>query len=86
MVTGPNGDYQFVQLNPADTFALAVEAAVFKKEVRSGIVFETGLQRRVDLQLLVGSVTDSVMVEGAASLVDTENASVGAVVDERKVK
>jgi hypothetical protein len=86
MVTGANGDYQFVQLTPADTFALAVEAAGFRKEVRSGIVFETGQQSRVDLQLLVGSVTDSVMVEGAASLVDTENASVGAVVDERKVE
>jgi Carboxypeptidase regulatory-like domain len=86
MVTGANGDYQFAQLIPADTFALAVEAAAFRKEVRAGIVLKTGQQSRVDLQLLSGSVIDSVMVEDAASLVDTENASVGAVVDERKVE
>jgi hypothetical protein len=85
-VSGANGDYELPQLPPADTFSIAAELPGFKKEVRSGIVLQTGQQTRVDLALSAGQTSESVTVEAAASLVQSEDASVGTVVDERKIK
>jgi hypothetical protein len=40
----------------------------------------------VDIVLSPGTVSDTVMVQGDISLVQSEDAAVGDVVDERKVK
>ncbi len=80
------GEYQFLQLPPADTFSITAAADGFKKELRSGIVLQTGQQSRVDVVLVPGQVSESVTVEANASLVQSEDSQVGAVVDERKVK
>src|SRR2546423_12154567 len=36
--SGPEGDYVFLQVPPADTLSIFAELAGFKKEIRSGIV------------------------------------------------
>src|ERR1022692_2243289 len=85
-ISGTAGEFEFVQLPPADTFSIAVQAPGYKKELRSGIVLETGQKSRVDIVLSPGTVSDTVMVQGDISLVQSEDAAVGDVVDERKVK
>jgi len=85
-VSGAAGEYEFLQLPPADTFSVAVQAPGFKKEVRSGIILITGQESRVDVSLSAGAVSDTVLVQGDISLVQSEDAAVGDVVDERKVK
>jgi hypothetical protein len=85
-ISGATGEFEFVELPPADTFSIAVEAPGFKKEVRSGVVLITGQESRVDVSLSPGSVSDTVMVQADISLVQSEDASVGDVVEERKVK
>src|ERR1022692_4382757 len=80
------GEFEFVQLPPADTFCIAVQAPGYKKELRSGIVLETGQKSRVHIVLTPGTISDTVMVQGDISLVQSEDAAVGDVVDERKVK
>ena len=84
--TGSNGEYEFLQLPPADTFTLSAELTGFKKEVRSGVILQTGQQSRVDFVLAPGQVSESVTITENASLIQSEDAAVGAVVDERKVK
>ena len=63
------------------TYRLSIEAAGFKKYVREGIVVRTGEMPRIDIQLEVGAVTESVNVTGAPPLLDTETASSGQVLD-----
>jgi Carboxypeptidase regulatory-like domain/TonB dependent receptor/TonB-dependent Receptor Plug Domain len=84
--SGSDGEYLFLQLPPADTYNLAVTFSGFRTEKRSGIVLQTGQQGRFDFVLAPGDVSDSVNVEAGGSLVQSETASVGAVVDEHKVK
>ena len=85
-VSGAAGEYEFLQLPPADTFSVSTQAPGFKTEVRAGIVLQTGQESRVDFALSPGAVSEKVMVQGEVSLVQSEDAAVGDVVDERKVK
>lgn len=78
--TNNEGAYYVPYLAPG-TYRLSTEAAGFKKYVREGIVLRTGEMPRLDIQLEVGAVTESVNVTGAPPLLDTETASSGQVLD-----
>src|SRR5438876_9069104 len=78
------GEYSIPQLAPAQ-YTLTAEFTGFNTVVRSGIVLETGQQARFDISLKVGGLTEEVQVQAAAPLVTTENASVGGVVDQKKI-
>ena len=55
----------------------------FKKKTVTGIVLEVNQEPRVDFVLEVGAVTETVNVSSQATLLQTENAVVGHVVDNR---
>src|SRR5262245_6168074 len=74
------GVYQVPYLAPG-TYTVSVEAPGFKRYVREGVVVRTGEVPRIDVQLEVGAVTESVQVTGAAPLLDTETATGGQVLD-----
>src|SRR5216684_2978136 len=82
--TNDNGEFVIPQLAPGE-YALTAEHEGFRKEARKGIVLETGQQARLDLTLKVGSITEQVEVSAVAPLLSSENASVGNVVDQKKV-
>ncbi|MBV9265472.1 MAG: TonB-dependent receptor [Acidobacteriaceae bacterium] len=84
--TSDSGSYEFLHLAPADTFRVVAERDGFSKEIREGIVLETGQQTRIDLVLSPGHVSQTVEVNADASLLQSEDAQVGTVVDERKVE
>ncbi len=79
-LTTAEGTYQVPYLAPG-TYTVTVEAAGFKRYVREGLVVRTGEVPRIDVQLEVGAVTESVQVTGAAPLLDTETATSGQVLD-----
>jgi hypothetical protein len=79
-VTNSEGSYYLPYLQPG-TYRLTVEAAGFKRYVRDGIIVRTGEIPRIDIQLEVGAVTESVQVSGAPPLLDTETATSGQVLD-----
>ncbi|MBL8211781.1 MAG: TonB-dependent receptor [Bryobacterales bacterium] len=79
-ITTNEGSYYIPYLQPG-TFRLTVEAQGFKKYVRDGIVLRTGEVPRIDIQLEVGAITESVQVTGAPPLLDTETAQSGQVLD-----
>ncbi len=78
--TNDTGSYVLASL-PVGTYSLSAEATGFKRKALTGIVLEVNQQARVDLVLEIGQVTETVTVAGAQPLLQTENASVGQVID-----
>ncbi|MBI4891002.1 MAG: carboxypeptidase regulatory-like domain-containing protein [Acidobacteria bacterium] len=58
----------------------------FKKYVRSGIVLQVNQNALVNIPLQVGQVVESVEVSAQAALVDTGSATLGQVVENRRVQ
>ncbi len=79
-VTNNEGYYYVPYLNPGN-YQINVEAAGFKKYVRGGITLRTNEQPRIDVQLEVGSVAESIEVAGAPPLLETETAIAGAILE-----
>lgn len=68
------GNYQAPNLIPGK-YRVAAEMSGFKKFVAENIELVALGDRRVDIRLEVGAVTESVTVEGGAQLVETEKAT-----------
>src|SRR6202050_2204292 len=81
--SGADGLFTFVNLFPGQ-YRVDVEKDGFKHFVRSPIVVEVQQSTRVDAALQVGEVSQVVEVTGETPLLQTESASLGQVVDERK--
>jgi hypothetical protein len=79
-----NGEYTFPQLEPG-AFTLSIEHPGFRREVVKNIILETGQSSRIDVSLGVGSVTESVEVQASAPLLNVDNASLGGVVEQKKI-
>lgn len=82
--TGDSGDYSLPQLEPGP-YTLTAEHEGFRREVIRRIVLETGQDVRIDINLKVGSVSEVVEVEATAPLINADNASIGGVVEQRKI-
>jgi Carboxypeptidase regulatory-like domain len=82
--TGTGGVYVFTNLHPS-VYTVAAEADGFQKPVRAGVTLVTGERTRVDLSLVVGSVTESVTVAGDAPLLQTESGSITQSIDNEKL-
>src|SRR5262245_35215349 len=83
-ITNETGLYS-VPLLPSGAYTVRISLAGFKTEVRRGIQVEVDRNARVDAQLEVGNVTDSVEVTADAPLISTDNAALGQVIDARRV-
>jgi len=79
VTTGPDGSYVFPYLR-VGTYTVGVELTGFKKTVSSQIALNVQDRKQVDLQLQVGSATQSIEVTVEAPLLDTQTADVGNVV------
>lgn len=77
--TNEEGLYRIPYVNPA-TYEITFEAQGFKKLVRSNIVVRATETARVDVQLEVGSVVESVEVQAVAPLLESETSVVGHLV------
>lgn len=84
-VTNDSGDYVVTQL-PPDTYSITAQLTGFKTEVRQGIVLQVGQEARIDFTLSVGELEEKIVVTASAPLVQSENAMVGNVIDEQKIK
>ena len=80
--TNKDGNYvvTFLQVGP---YSVTAEVTGFKRKTVIGIVLEVEQEQRVDIVLEVGAVTDSITVSGEATQLQTENAVVGQVIDNR---
>ena len=67
-------------------YTLSVEASGFKKAVRQGIQLRIGDRVMLDFALTVGDLAEAVQVTGEVPLLDTATASLGMVMDQRRVQ
>jgi len=67
-------------------YEVHVEAKGFKKAVRTGIVLQVNQVARIDIAMELGQLTESVSVTAEAQLVDTGSATLGQVVENRRIQ
>ena len=81
--TGP-GDYSFPVL-PVGTYSVATDEKGFRSYRRTDINLNVNQTVRVDIELQVGQVTETVDVKASAVTIDTDTATVGQTVDQKQV-
>jgi hypothetical protein len=78
--TNTEGAYYVPNLSPG-TYRLTIQSQGFKRYVRDGIILRTSEQPRIDVQLEVGSVTESINVTGSAPQLETETTTTGQIME-----
>jgi Carboxypeptidase regulatory-like domain len=81
--TGHDGLYSFVNLNPGE-YRIDVEKAGFKHLTRESIEVQVQQSVRIDALMQVGAIGQTVNVTAETPLLQTDNASLGQVIDQRK--
>jgi hypothetical protein len=84
-VTNNSGNYDLPGLQPG-TYNVQAEAQGFSNEARSNVELQVQQVARIDFQLKVGAVTETVEVAGGAPLLNTESAAVGTVIENRRIE
>jgi hypothetical protein len=82
--TDSGGNYT-IPLLPRGDYKLEVSATGFKHLVREGIVLQVQQTARVDVQMTVGEVAESVSVTAELASLETETATLAKVVDNRAI-
>ncbi|MBI4463779.1 MAG: carboxypeptidase regulatory-like domain-containing protein, partial [Acidobacteria bacterium] len=84
VATDQTGRYRVPQL-ALGQYEVKAELSGFRTTVRSGITLTIRREAVVDISLQVGAVVESVEVTGEAPLVDTQNAVLSGLVDDRSI-
>ena len=80
-----SGSFSVTNL-PSGKYTVSVEAAGFKKYTSNGNKLDANLPLTVDATLDVGTMTETVTVSAIASRIQSETATVGALVEEAQIK
>jgi hypothetical protein len=83
--TSTAGEYRLVNLIPG-TYRLEIEKTGFKRLTRDNVEVQVESVVRLDSSMEIGDVNQSIEVEAAAPLLQTENASLSQVVSNRSVE
>src|SRR5947207_2144265 len=83
-VTNESGVYSFPSLAPG-TYTLRAERSGFKTVVRNQVELQVQQAARVDFVLQVGQVTESIEVRADAALLATDDATVGTVIENKRI-
>ena len=82
--TNDTGNYIFPLLDIGE-YEVTCSAPGFKTEVRRGVVLQLQQKARIDFQMQVGEQVERVEVSGGLPLLRTEDATLGSVIDSRRV-
>jgi hypothetical protein len=83
-VSDSQGRYTLPNL-PVGPYRLEVTGPGFKTYVQNGIVLQVGNSVTVNVQMQLGSLSESVQVEASAGMVETKENAVSQVIDERRI-
>ncbi len=84
LLTNDTGVYSAPSLLPG-TYQVRAETKGFESIVRTGVELQVQQVVRIDFHMNVGQANEFVTVSGAAPLLTTENATVGTVIDNRRI-
>jgi len=82
--TNDEGLYAFPALLPG-TYSIKVDKAGFKTFSQTNIEVQVQAQVRVDINMQLGQVSETVEVVASAAALNTENATVGTVVEQKRI-
>src|SRR5712691_10240149 len=82
--TNTAGIYSFPDLTPG-TYQVKVAMPGFETVVKTNIELQVQQTARVDFSLSVGQTSNTVEVSASGALLSTENATVGTVVEEKRI-
>src|SRR5205807_9698715 len=77
--TSQTGSYRVFPLMPG-RYEVSAAAAGFKRKIQPSVVLDIASTVKVDFQLDVGQMTESVEVTASATVLQTQDASVGGTV------
>jgi len=83
-VTGQDGSYLITNL-PVGSYRLQASKEGFTAYVQSGITLQVNTNPEIDVTLKVGTVSEQVVVEANAAMVETRSNGVGQVIDQDRV-
>ena len=83
-VTNDRGDYVIDKLIPG-FYDISAELPGFKVARSLGVRLEVQTVSRVDLTMEPGDISEQVTVTGQSTIIDTDNAEVAAVIEEKKI-
>jgi len=84
VTTNEEGIYSIPALVPG-MYDVKAEKSGFKVTTRTGIELQVQQTARVDLNLEVGQVSETIEVSASSQLLTTENATVGTVVEQKRI-
>lgn len=82
--TNDQGEYR-IEFLPVGSYRVEVTAAGFEKSVRNDVVLQIAQPSRVDAQLQVGQVSQTVEVVSQVPLVNTTNAEIGRTIENQEI-
>src|SRR5438067_4931774 len=82
--TNAQGDYR-LEFLPTGNYNVEISAPNFKKIVRSGIVLQADRPARVDAQLQLGQVTETIQVTSEVPQINTSNPEIGRTIDTQEI-
>ncbi len=83
-VSSDQGQYNLPGLTPG-SYLLSVESQGFRRAELSNITVQVDQNARINVALEVGQVTETVAVTGEAPQIESQSATLGAVVDMQKI-
>src|SRR5262245_37538310 len=78
--TNSSGQYFLANLPPG-TYRIEIEKTGFKRLIKPDVVLHVQDALEINLEMAIGSLSDSLTIEAGAPLVNTESATVSTVVD-----
>ncbi|MCB1019203.1 MAG: carboxypeptidase regulatory-like domain-containing protein, partial [Acidobacteria bacterium] len=82
--TGPQGYYRFPLLPPGN-YRIEIRADGFRGVSQTGLKLDVEQAATLDVTLEIGEVTETIEVIASAPLIESENATVGQVVDNKSI-
>lgn len=82
--TNAQGNYSLDFLTPGQ-YTVTVEKTGFKRFQRGGVTVRINDRLSLDIVLELGEVSEKVVVEGGAPLLETTSSSLGTVIDNRRI-
>src|SRR5438309_9904475 len=83
-ISNEAGVYNFPVLQPGK-YNIKVELPGFRTITQNDVELQVQQSARIDFTMQVGEVSQTVQVEGTAAIIATENATVGTVIENRRI-
>jgi hypothetical protein len=84
-ITDGGGTYTLTNL-PIGPYRLDVNLPGFKSHSRTGLVLQVNASPSVNVELALGAVEETVLVQAASPLIETRNMGVGEVMDNKRIQ